>query len=291
MTDFSTYGIPAAFAAFVWWSSTGVILFLDGLPRRTFPWSMGAASLLLVLALVGLDASSRETTVSAAYQAFFCAVLIWAWLEMSFLMGFIIGPRRSLSQPPTQGFQRFRNATEAIAYHELALVIAALIVVFLTWDAPNLVGTQTFAVLWVMRLSAKLNLFLGVPNLSAELLPDHLAHLRQYLTQRPMNLLFPVSVSVASVVACALIVATVQAVPDSFAATGLALVSTLLVLAILEHWLMVVPLNGAKLWLWSLQPERRRRVVDAEVGAQAAPACEPVANGGNGGKLSRRRVG
>ena len=289
MTDFATYGIPAAFAAFVWWSSTGAILFLDGLPRRTFPWSMAAASLLLVLALVGLDAASRETTVNAAYQAFFCAVLIWAWLEMSFLMGFIIGPRRALSQPPSQGFQRFRNATEAIAYHELALVVAAAVVVVLSWDAPNLVGAQTFAVLWVMRLSAKLNLFLGVPNLSAELLPDHLAHLRQYLTQRPMNLLFPVSVSAATSVACLLVFATAEAVPDSFEATGLVLVTTLLVLAILEHWLMVVPLNGAKLWLWSLQPERRRRVVAADC-ADSAPLGAPQA-AAQPPELSRRRAG
>ncbi|WP_184415017.1 DUF3623 family protein, partial [Rhodocyclus tenuis] len=49
-----------------------------------------------------------------------------------------------------------------------------------------------------------------------------------------------------------------------------ALVSTLLVLAILEHWFMVVPLNGAKLWLWSLQPERRSRV--------AGEDCTPPAN-------------
>ncbi|WP_153114702.1 putative photosynthetic complex assembly protein PuhE [Rhodocyclus tenuis] len=265
MTDFAAYGIPAAFAAFVWWSSTGAILFLDGLPRRTFPWSMAGASLLLVFALVGLDASSRETTVTAAYQAFFCAVIVWGWLEMSFLMGFIIGPRRSLSHPPTEGFQRFRNATEAIAYHEFALVIAAAIVVFLTWEAPNLVGTQTFAVLWLMRFSAKLNLFLGVPNLSAELLPEHLSHLRQYLTRRPMNLLFPVSVSAASVVATLLVAATFDATPGSFEATGLALVSTLLVLAILEHWFMVVPLNGAKLWLWSLHPERRSRVIASDL--------------------------
>jgi putative photosynthetic complex assembly protein 2 len=42
---------------------------------------------------------------------------------------------------------------------------------------PNQVGTGTFAVLWVMRISAKLNLFLGVRNLSEELLPPHLAYL------------------------------------------------------------------------------------------------------------------
>jgi putative photosynthetic complex assembly protein 2 len=268
MTDFaaataftSVSGLPAffpiLFATFVWWSSTGIILFLDGLPRATFGWSMAAASLLLAFALAGLADSADQTTVFAAYQAFFCAVLVWAWLEMSFLLGFLIGPRRSLSHPPSAGFQRFARASEAIAYHELALVVAALVVATLTWDAPNPVGAWTFAILWVMRLSAKLNLFLGVPNLSAELLPEHLAHLRQYLTRRPMNLLFPISVSVSTVVATLLIDNALDAPPDSFDATGLALVSSLLCLAILEHWFMVVPFNGSSLWQWALDSARR----------------------------------
>ena len=38
--------------------------------------------------------------------------------------------------------------------------------VALTWGGANQVGTWTFLVLWVMRLSAKLNVFLGVPNLT-----------------------------------------------------------------------------------------------------------------------------
>ncbi|MQY52737.1 putative photosynthetic complex assembly protein PuhE [Rhodocyclus gracilis] len=259
---------PIAFATFVWWSSTGLILFLDGLPRTTFPWSMGAASILLVIALGGLAQSAQSTSVCAAYQAFSCAVLIWAWLEMSFLLGFLIGPRRSLNHPTSHGWQRFRNATEAILYHELALVAAAALVTFLTWHAPNPIGSWTFAVLWVMRLSAKLNLFLGVPNLSAELLPSHLAHLRQYLTRRPMNELFPVAVTVASAVDAYLIFAATEAPDQSFSSVGLALVATLLSLAILEHWLMIIPVNASKLWQWALDSTRR---------TAAAPEPEPTA--------------
>ncbi|MBK5912764.1 putative photosynthetic complex assembly protein PuhE [Rhodocyclus purpureus] len=257
MSDFASYAIPAAFAAFVWWSSTGVIFYLDGLPRHTFRWSMAGATILLVGALVGLAASSQETSVAAAYQSFFCAIVIWAWFEMSFLMGFIIGPRRALDRPPTEGFQRFVNATEAILYHEIALVFGAVLVWALTTDAPNLVGAWTFAVLWVMRLSAKLNLFLGVPNLSAELLPEHLSHLRQYLTQRPMNMLFPLSLSLSGAAAILLIREILVFPADSFEATGLTLVTTLLALAIIEHWLMVVPINGSRLWEWALHRDRR----------------------------------
>ena len=37
------YGFPILFALFVWWFSTGAIVFLDGLPPRTFPSFWAAA--------------------------------------------------------------------------------------------------------------------------------------------------------------------------------------------------------------------------------------------------------
>ena len=49
------YGFPALFALFVWWFSTGAIMYLDGLPRRTFKWSMIGASLILAISLWGVS--------------------------------------------------------------------------------------------------------------------------------------------------------------------------------------------------------------------------------------------
>ena len=40
----TAYLPPIFFALFVWWFSTGVILYLDGLPVRTFKWSRLAAT-------------------------------------------------------------------------------------------------------------------------------------------------------------------------------------------------------------------------------------------------------
>jgi hypothetical protein len=31
---------PVLFALFAWWFSTGIIIYLDGLPRHTYRWSM-----------------------------------------------------------------------------------------------------------------------------------------------------------------------------------------------------------------------------------------------------------
>ena len=72
--------------------------------------------------------------------------------------------------------------------------------VLLTWGAPNQIGVWTFVILWLMRLSAKLNVYLGVPNLTEEFLPDDLAYLKSYFANAPMNLLFPISVTPSTLV-------------------------------------------------------------------------------------------
>jgi len=79
--------MPLVFTLFVWWFSTGVILYLDGLPRRTFKWTFAGASVVCVAGLAGLVASSSQTTVASAYCGFTCALLVWAWQEVAFLLG------------------------------------------------------------------------------------------------------------------------------------------------------------------------------------------------------------
>ncbi len=88
----------------------------------------------------------------------------------------------------------------AILWHELAILAVGVALIAVTWGEPNQVGTLTFVVLWVMRTSAKLNLFLGVRNLSEEFLPPHLAYLQSFFRRRAMNPLLPVSVLGASAV-------------------------------------------------------------------------------------------
>ena len=63
----------------------------------------------------------------------------------------------------------------------------------------------TFIVLWWMHQSARLNVFLGVSNLNAEFLPEHLAHIRSFFRSAPMNLLFPFSVTLSTI--CAVLLA------------------------------------------------------------------------------------
>lgn len=242
---------PVLFAVFVWWFSTGLILLLDNLPHRTFRWSLFVSSLLAASALTALAHTANQTGASAAYCAFTCALLVWGWHELSFLTGWVTGPRKTATPPGASDAVRFRHAVQAILWHELGIIAVGLSIVALTWGAPNQVGTWTFVVLWVMRTSAKLNLFLGVRNLSEEFLPEHLKYLASFFRRKPMNLLFPFSVTASTVVAVLMIAVAREAPVEQ--ATGLLLVATMLVLAIVEHWLLVLPLPATALWRWAMR--------------------------------------
>jgi putative photosynthetic complex assembly protein 2 len=246
------YGLPIAATLFIWWFSTGAILFLDGLPKHTFRWSMLAATLVAVGAFYGLSTTSNDTSISGVYTAFACSMLVWAWNEMAFLMGYITGPRRTECPPEAKRFQRFLYATQSIIYHEIMIFLSGVVIALTTWGGANAIGLWTFVVLWIMRLSTKLNIFLGVPNTTIDFLPDHLGYLKSYFAIKPMNLLFPISVSVSTIVTTLLIGAVLMSEPNTGPTTGLVLLSTLMALAVLEHWFLVIPLPFGDLWSWGL---------------------------------------
>ncbi|MFN3231231.1 MAG: putative photosynthetic complex assembly protein PuhE [Alphaproteobacteria bacterium] len=244
------YGLPILFTMFVWWFSTGAILYLVSLADRTYRWSLVGATAVLIAGLYGVAATAGDTTVAGAYLAFACALAVWGWVEMTYFMGLITGPRKEPCPPDCSAWRRFGLGIQASLYHELAIIGFGLGIIALTWNAPNQVGMWTFVILWTMRWSAKLNLFLGVPNLNEEFLPEHLRFLKTFIAKRRMNPLFPVSVTISTVIVWLLI--------DGMAGgTGVEIVAgtllaTLLALAILEHWFMVLPLPDAALWQWML---------------------------------------
>jgi len=246
------------YALFLWWFSTGVILYLDKRPAWTYRWSMLGATALVLLSLLALHLVRDHGTALGAYIGFTGGVLIWGWMEMSYFMGYVTGPRKAACPPDCSGWRRFWLAIQTSLYHELAIVVTGLAMVWITWDSVNQVGTWTFIILWWMRWSAKLNLFFGVPNLNEDWLPEHIRFLTSYLTKRPMNLLFPVSVSVATVIMSLLVDAALDLPSTGFAAVALMLTATLLALAILEHWFMVLPLADGVLWSWALDGDRPR---------------------------------
>lgn len=266
------HALAVAAAILLWWASTGAIIYLDGLHRRTFRWSMAAATLFALVALWGVTVLRDTTTPAAAYGAFAAGLAAWGWQTMTFYMGYITGPRKTPCPPGLAGWPRFLAAASTNVSHEAAIAAGALLIATLAGDGVNQVALWTYLVLWWMHLSGKLNVYLGVPNLSEEYFPPHLAYLTSYMRRRPMNLLFPVSVTVSTVATAWLAVLAAGHPAGSFEAVAFTLLATLMALAVLEHWLLVLPMPAMALWTWSLA-SRDGAAPPAPVAPDAATAC------------------
>jgi putative photosynthetic complex assembly protein 2 len=252
------------FALFVWWFSTGAIIFLDNLHRDTFKYSMLGATAVSFLCLIGISVTSHEATLKATYEAFFFGLFAWGWQEISFYMGYVTGPRKASCPENCGGWAHFVHAVQTSLWHELAIIGSASLIVWLTWGRPNQVGMWTFMVLWWMHQSAKLNVFFGVRNLNEEFLPEHLNFLKSFLKSKPMNLFFPISITVSMVVTTMLFEHAAHATTP-FARAGNMFLATMMALAILEHWFLVIPLPAGKLWQWGLASRKAQKSFEVEV--------------------------
>lgn len=255
------YLTAVLYSTFLWWFSTGVIFYLNARPTHTFRWSMLGGSLVLAVALYGVWASAGSTTTTGAFAAFTCGVVIWGWHTMSYYMGIITGPRREQRSSVRSGWRHFAEAVETSIYHELAILATIGLMAILTRGQPNQYATWTVVLLWSMHISAKLNVFLGVRNLNKEFIPQHMAYLTKYFRRRTMNLLFPFSVTIATVITVFLAQGAMAPGASPLAATGYTLLATLMALAVIEHWFMIVPIRADALWRWSLDtsPDSPRR--------------------------------
>lgn len=252
-----SWTLPLLFAVTLWWAATGLILYLDGLPRATFRISMAAASVLALAALAGVAHGAGFTGAQASYCGFTCALVLWGWMEMSFLMGWVTGPRKVACPPGCHGPAHFRHATEAILHHELAIAGGAALLWLLSDDTGNRTALHTYLLLWVMRLSAKLNLHLGVRNFSEEFLPPHLLYLTSFFRRRNMNALWPLSMAGACVATGELVHRAASAAAGSAEQTSAVLLATLAGLAATEHLFMVLPLPFNAIWNWGLKSRQR----------------------------------
>ncbi len=246
-------------AVFTWWFCTGAILVLHGLARRSSAyghlWS-AAAVLAAGAALFGAVASGDLATPTGAYLGFASGVAVWGVLEFAFLEGWLTGARRTPCPPGATGWRRFVYAVEALLHHELALFVTGALLCGLMSGAANGVALWTFLILWAMRQSAKLNIFLGVPNLSTELLPKRIAYLASYFRVAPMNWMFPISATAGTVAGVLVTIWAAGAASGGHEQIGATLLASLIWLGVIEHWFLVLPIPDAALWRWMLPAAR-----------------------------------
>jgi putative photosynthetic complex assembly protein 2 len=275
---------PIAFAVFSWWIGTGLVFIAERAVRGRTQAALSVIFAAGMLSLFGVVQSSGSTQPAGAYLAFASSIGLWGALELSFLTGLVTGPRLEPTTRNSSGTRRFGQAIMALLYHELALIAFGVLVVAVCWNQPNPTAACTYTLLWIMRESAKLNLFLGVRNSAVELLPHRLAHLGSYFGKRKVNLLLPVSIVAATIADVALVrhALSISATPQEN--VGALLLATLLALAILEHIVLVLPIRADALWIWATRrngkaeppadgraAQRRRSETDV-VATRGAPA-------------------
>ena len=243
--------LPVLFVVSVWWASTGVIFYLNSLREASYPWSVLGAAIASLVALMIFSASLDGGRTIDIGLAFLSAIALWGFVEMTFLMGFVTGPRRTPCPPGAVGGQRFRYAFEAIAYHEIALLAMLIGLLWVSRGAVNTVAAGTFGILWLMRLSTKLNIFFGVPNAGADLLPARISYLKSYFRQAPASRFFLPAVTVA-------MAGTVWLAQHAFVApaggvdrTAYTMLATLAALGVIEHWFLVLAIPTNTLWAWA----------------------------------------
>ena len=271
----AAYTVPPIYAAFVWWFSTGAVLLLVGRAGHLEASRAFLAVGLLAGSLGGLALTAGDSSVGGAYTAFTCTILLWGAQEIAFLAGWLTGPRAQPCPVGATGWARLGLALQAILYHEFALLACGAVLVALTWGSPNQVGLWTFAALWVLRQSAKINLFLGVPVTNDELMPDAVRFLKTFFARGPVSAFFPVSVTLATAVFVIMIQRIVEVAATPFDIVGLTLVSTLFALGVVEHWFMLLPLPAITLWGWGMRsglpPEDTTMEKDRNSKTPAAP--------------------
>lgn len=248
--------VAAVVALVVWWFSTGLILL--GVKRADY--GLGVSHLVLTIGSLPLLAlgcwgfwhTLGSTDVWSIYGAFGSVILIWGWFELAFLCGIISGPNTYACPPGIPAWERFLRAWGTVAYSEVALIAVMIALALIGQGADNMFGVWTFAVLFFARISAKLNVYLGVPNINVDFLPKPMRHLASHFRIAPMNALFPVSVTVLTFATGCWMERWGAQTAGAPEAVGFALLTAFTALALLEHWMMVIPLADAKLWQWLL---------------------------------------
>lgn len=248
--------MPFIVTVAIWFVATGLIAWADNRERATFSRSLMVGSVAGIAGLLVILVSSLSTDSWAVYLSFIGALMVWGWHELSFLTGASAGPRRGLADAGLTGLARFRQAAATVMHHEVALAVTALLLISLSWNAPNQIGATVFVLMFAMRLISKINLFVGVPNSTSEMLPEQLAYLKTYFgPSRPTFLLAGSIAAIAAVTAWFAALALAAPV-GSAEMVGASLLTTLALLGVLEHLFLALPFRDGMLWGWAL-PKRR----------------------------------
>lgn len=252
MVSWSGHILPVLATIAIWFFATGLIAWLDNRDRATFPRSLALGGAAGVGGLLLILQTAQSVSVSSVYLSFAGALIVWSWHELAFLTGAVSGPRRIACPEGASGVRRFAHASAAVIHHEIALALTALLLLAITWNAPNQIGAMTFVLLFALRLSAKLNMFAGVPNMSTDILPPHLGYLKSYFGPNRFTWLLAATLATSVALAGWLGSLALAAQPGSAETVGASLLFALAALGVIEHLFFALPFRDGALWGWAL---------------------------------------
>lgn len=252
--------LPFAVVVILWFVSTGLVAMLNHRLRQSFGRALIIAGVCAFGGLALLVLTSHSTEIWTVYASFLGGLLIWAWHEISFLTGAVAGSHRDPCPEGARGWQRFSMATMALIHHEIAIAMTAALLLSLAAMTANPTGAYAFALLAIFRLSSKLNIYRGVPNMSDELLPAHLDYLKSYFGPRQLRPTLLLSIVAILAIALYFGFAAVQA-GTAHETVSAGLLCCLSLLAALEHFFFAIPFRDSRLWQWALgEPKEQKEI-------------------------------
>ena len=239
----------------LWWLFTGLALISAHQDPPIKSLLFGLSTLLAIVCLFSVPYIAADTSLLAVFVGFLFALLIWAWLELMFLMGFLTGPNKS-SAPPGLGLgQKFKLALATMIHHEVAVISVIALTLFLGGNHPaNPIVPFVLLLLWLMRCSTKLNLFFGVRHFNNGWLPESHKHVASYISVGKNSALMAPSALLAAIVAVLLFLRAF-ATDDSSVALNLFLLAWVATLAAIEHVFLMYRVGEEALWRWAVKSE------------------------------------
>jgi len=251
------YILPVLYVIFLWWFSTGAILWLSTRSKRNLPASLLLMTVLAAAGFAGATMAANTNQSWAPYLGFVAALAIWGWIEFTFLTGLITGPRTKSCPSNISENQRFKLAFLTLSHHEFSLVGALMAVFLVTYSGDDQTAFWTFLTLWLMRISAKLSIFSGVPSFCKEMMPASLSHLHSYIRDDRIGPVFWISTGATTIILITAVLLLMNGLVPQQTTTIAVMLTSLVGLAAFEHWMMVLPVKETVLWRWAISDQSR----------------------------------
>ena len=239
----------------LWWLFTGLALISAHQRPPIKNLLFGLSTVVAIGCIAAVPYIAADSSPIAILFGFLFALLIWAWLELMFLMGIVTGPNKSLA-PPGLGFgQKFKLALATMIHHEMVVISVIGLTLFLGGKQPaNSIIFHALLLLWFMRCSTKLNLFFGVRHFNHGWLPESHKHVASYVSVGKNSALMAPSGSLAAIFAL-LLFSRAFATDDPSVALDRFLLAWVAALAAVEHVFLMYRVGEEALWRWAVKSE------------------------------------